>query len=172
VKLAGDCCGVGLQATIGNAKNPIARRQECGVAGAIPLEGGAVMVIGETIEFDDETLPSPYGIDLEAEHGRIYRRRLKPVLSTKADEEILQCRASELRGTGFGEEAANRAKAPAAEAQLADPLHLAQAETPESVGLLPGRSETMEIHHFRKVEERAGDRSDWNPAANLTLLRW
>jgi hypothetical protein len=153
-------------------ENPIASCNEGGVPSAVPLEGGAVMVVGKAVELDNEALLGPHDIDLEAEHGRIYRRGLKSVLATKADEEVLQCRAGEIGDVGFGEEAANGPQCPAAKAQLADLLNLAQAEEPESVGLFPRGSEALEIHHFREVEERPGDGGDRNLAANLTLLRW
>lgn len=145
---------------MGQPEDPVAGRLKGGVATTVVLESGAVGVIGEAVQLDDEAGVGPVGVDFRAEHGNVGKRRREVVLATKVSELVFQRRA------GFGhplcamEEALDLAQAAPAVASLADCLQFGQVKQVEAVGFFEGTSEAAVVDDFGEVEESARDRGD------------
>lgn len=78
---------------MGEAQDAVAGSLEGCVASAVLLEGGAVAVVREAVQLDDEASVGPEGIDLGAEEGDVGRWGWEPVLAAEGDETILEWRA-------------------------------------------------------------------------------
>ena len=59
------------------------------IAGTVTLERGSVMMKGEAVDLDDQSLCQPKGIHLVSEHQDIGLWKGKAVLPTEIDESIL-----------------------------------------------------------------------------------
>ena len=82
---------------VGGAEHPEAKALKSGVFGAIGLERGAVSVVAETVDLDDQAPVAPEEVDFMWADTGIHVRLGKAVAATEAEEAALELAAGEVR---------------------------------------------------------------------------
>lgn len=155
------------------ADDSVALRLHGCIAGSVSLEGGAVAVVTEAVEFDHETVAGPVGVDLVVEDRDVGERggQVGEVLTAELGEAVLQRGAGVGGHPGSGEEPPDRSQCMAPIALLADSFHGWQPEKVKPVGLLPGPPQLPEVDDFGEVEQCSGDGRNRNAALFGRIVR-
>src|ERR687895_2846800 len=85
---------------VGEADDSVTRSGEVGIAGAVPLEGGAGPMAGVSVDFDDQALLRPEEVDLEAADAGVHPRPFDRTGGAEVEETLLELTPSE-SGAGF-----------------------------------------------------------------------
>jgi len=128
-------------------------------------------VEGEAVQFDNEALVGPEGVDLEIEDGCVEHGRRQLVRAAERREFVLEGRTRAGRSTKLADEAADWSECVAARAAGTGSFQRTELEQVEAVGLLEDALEDVFINYVGKIEESAGDRRDRDAILDRTVLR-
>ena len=168
--LCGDFRTFVRQATLGDSDDVIARHQEGGISGPVPLEGSTMMVEGEAVELGYEAGVRPQRVDLVVENENVGGWLWQAMLIAERKEAILKVGTGAGDVTSLGGNGADRLECAPAPTSLNDPLQFLPLEQSETVGFLAGSSKPRPIDDFGQVENSTRGRGDRNAFVDRQVL--
>lgn len=144
------------------ARNLDAARAEVRVSCSISLEGVAVAVVGEAIDFDRQSNLGPEEIDLESVQAHVAAGHGEAGGTDQGQQPPLGLRPREVRATLCSEDPVQGAPAMMPRSPTSQLIEFARAKQPQGPGLAEDLFQHLRLGIYREVEQgaRGGSEGD------------